>query len=574
MTKEFLEPLKEERQMNAIAISNACASSNVEIRWHSINWAGCHQNVRRLQARIVKATQEGRWGKVKSLQWLLTHSLSGKALAVKQVTENQGKKTPGVDGATWSTPEAKMAALKSLKRHGYRPQPLRRIYIPKSNGGERPLGIPTMKDRAMQALYRMALDPVAETTGDRNSYGFRTGRSTADAMEKIHTCLAWKRSATWVLEGDIKGCFDNISHDWMLAYVPIDKVMLKAWLKCGFVEEGRWFDTASGTPQGGIISPTLANMVLDGMEALIEKTIPSTTRKGKVAKINFVRYADDFIVTGASKELLENEIKPAIERFLADRGLKLSEEKTVVSHIDEGFDFLGFNVRKYDGKLLIKPGKKHVKRFLDKIRAEIDSRKTAKQVNLIGRLNPIIRGWANYYRHKVSKETFGKVDHAIWSKLWQWAKRRHPKKGLRWIKDKYFPTHETRNWVFTATSDETGKVLTLYRASDTRIIRHKAIRSDANPYDLRWEEYFENRLDFKMLNSMVGRRKLIGLWLSQEEKCPNCDEPITQGTGWHVHHVIWRSRGGSDGCSNLVMLHPNCHRQIHAKEQSVAAGSK
>jgi RNA-directed DNA polymerase len=553
--------------MKASVKTNACAPSNIKMDWHSIDWGKRHQNVRRLQARIVKATKEGRWGKVKSLQWLLTHSLSGKAIAVKQVTENRGKRTPGVDGQTWSTPEKKMAALKSLRRHGYRPQPLRRIYIPKSNGKKRPLGIPTMKDRAMQALYRLALDPIAETTGDRNSYGFRTERSTADVMEKIHTFLSQGYSASWILEGDIKGCFDNISHDWMLSNIPMDKMMLKSWLKCGFVETGRLFETTAGTPQGGIISPTLANMVLDGMGALIEQVTPKKSLRGRSAKINFVRYADDFIVTGASKEILEIEIKPAIERFMAERGLKLSEEKTVISHIADGFDFLGFNVRKYDGKLLIKPGKKQVKRFLDKIRAEIESRKSVKQVNLIGALNPIIKGWAAYYRHKVSKETFGKVDHAIWEKLWQWAKRRHPNKGFRWIKEKYFRSDKTRNWVFAATDEKTGKRWSLYRASDTKIVRHKAIKADANPYDVQWEQYFEERCDYKMLNTLHGRRWLIGLWLAQEQRCPKCGERITKDTGWNSHHKLLRSKGGSDGRHNRVLLHPNCHRQLHAKNQ-------
>jgi RNA-directed DNA polymerase len=549
--------------MNAALPDIACASSGMEIHWHSIDWAECHQSVRRLQARIVKATKEGRWGKVKALQWLLTHSWSGKTLAVKRVTENDGKKTSGVDKVTWSTPEAKMAGLKSLKRRGYKPLPLRRIYIPKSNGGRRPLGIPAMRDRAMQALYRLALDPVAETTGDRNSYGFRTSRSTADAMEKVHTVLSWKRSASWILEGDIKGCFDNISHDWMLTHISMDKAMLKGWLKSGFVVTGRWFDTASGTPQGGIISPTLANMVLNGMEEMIERTIPSSTRKGKAAKINFIRYADDFIVTGVSKEILEDEIKPAIERFLAERGLRLSEAKTTVTHINGGFDFLGFNVRKYDGKLLIKPGKKQVKRFLEKIRAEIDAQKTAKQINLIGLLNPIIRGWANYYRHKVSSETFGRVDHAIWRRLWQWAKRRHPKKGLRWIKDKYFHSRGSRNWVFAATSEATGKTLTLYRASDTKIVRHRAIKGDANPYDPEWERYFEERTDLKTLASLHGRKKLIAIWRSQKGRCHVCCEPVTKDTGWNLHHVVWKRLGGKDTRENLRMLHPNCHRQLH-----------
>jgi RNA-directed DNA polymerase len=219
-------------------------------------------------ARIVKATREGRSGKVKALQWMLTHSFSGKALAVRRVTENQSKKTPGVDSITWFTPEAKFQAILSLKRHGYRPQSLRRIYIPKANGKMRPLGIPTLKDRAMQALYLLALEPVAETTADGRSFGFRPERSTADAMEQYFKTLSRKVVAPqWILEGDIKGCFDNISHDWLLANIPTDRTILKKWLKAGCMEDRQLFPTEAGTPQGGIISPTLANFVWDGLEA-------------------------------------------------------------------------------------------------------------------------------------------------------------------------------------------------------------------------------------------------------------------------------------------------------------------
>jgi len=259
--------------MNAGSKTLACAFSNNAVAWHEIDWSQAHRNVRRLQARIVKATQEGRWGKVKSLQWLLTHSLSGKAIAVKQVTENQGKKTPGVDGETWSTPQAKTAALKSLKRRGYQPKPLKRVYIPKSNGKKRPLGIPVMRDRAMQALYLLALDPVAETLADRNSYGFRKGRSTHDAIEQCFKVLCKGSFAKWVLEGDIRGCFDHISHEWMEANIPMDQVILRRWLKAGVIEKGKLFPTVEGTPQGGIISPTLANMVLDGLEERLARTI-------------------------------------------------------------------------------------------------------------------------------------------------------------------------------------------------------------------------------------------------------------------------------------------------------------
>jgi RNA-directed DNA polymerase len=466
------------------AASEACASSTGEVHWHSINWAQCHRTVRRLQTRIVKATQEGRHGKVKALQWLLTHSFSGKALAVKRVTENRGKNTPGVGQETWSTPNAKSQAILSLKRCGYKPLPLRRVYIPKSNGKMRPLGIPAMKDRAMQALYLLTLEPVAETKADKNSYGFRSERPTADAIEQCFCALGKKTSSQWILEGDIKGCFDNISHCWLLKNIPTDKVILQKWLKAGYIDKRTLFATDAGTPQGGVVSPTVMNMTLDGLEAMLRKRYPQK----KAIKINFIRYADDFIITGSSKELLENEVKPMVEQSLSTRGLELSQEKTRITHIDEGFDFLGQNIRKYNGKLLIKPSKKNVKAFLDKVRAIVKENKSAKQVSLINLLNPVIRGWANYHRHVVASRTFHTVDNKIWRLLWQWAKRRHPKKGKGWIKDKYFKKMNTRNRVFV---EETGellpngkpKMVKLFNANDTPIRRHIKIKAGANPFD-------------------------------------------------------------------------------------------
>ena len=232
-----------------------CAASGPASQWEQIDWSQCEQKVRRLQARIVKATQEGRHGKVKALQWLLTHSFCGRALAVKRVTNNQGKNTPGVDGAIWSTPASRYRAIDTLRRRGYQPLPLRRVYIPKANGKLRPLGIPTMKDRAMQALYLLALLPVAETTADPHSYGFRPKRSTADAIEQCFTALSQRNSAQWVLEGDIRGCFDNFSHSWLLKHIPMDQAILRQWLQAGYVDEGSLFETRAGTPQGGVISP-------------------------------------------------------------------------------------------------------------------------------------------------------------------------------------------------------------------------------------------------------------------------------------------------------------------------------
>lgn len=541
------------------AATLACAP--FDMTWSGISWIEVQRQVRRLQARIVKATQVGKHDKVKALQWLLTHSFSGKALAVKRVTENKGKNTPGVDKVTWKTPEAKINAIASMKRRGYSPLPLRRVLIPKKNGKTRPLGIPVMKCRAMQALHLLALEPVAETTADLNSYGFRPERSTADAGKQCFNSLVQKTSAEWVLEADIQGCFDKISHDWMIANIPTDKAVLKKWLKAGFVYQNELFPTESGTPQGGIISPALANMTLDGLESMLAEKFPNAKRTGR--KMNMVRYADDFIITGNSKEWLEHEVKPAAVEFLAERGLVLSPEKTKITHIREGFNFLGWNIRKYHDKLLMKPSKANVKAHLDKIREVINGNKTAKQANLIRLLNPVLRGWANYHSHVVAKKTFGKVDTYVWSMLWQWAVRRHPNKGDRWVKKKYFKSRGTRAWVFAATEekeDGTQKDIILLKEFDTPIVRHIKIKADANPHDPQWEPYFESRWGKKMLRSSRGRRKLYWVWLRQDGLCSTCQEPITKNTLWDVRYIVKRTDGGTNAASNLRMHHLNCHR--------------
>jgi len=542
-----------------VAKTDAVSSGKLEVSWHQINWYKALQHVRRVQLHIAKATREGKTRKVKSLQRLLTHSFHAKALAVKRVTENQGKATPGVDGQTWSTPKDKFQAISSLIRKGYKPLPLRRMYIPKSNGKMRPLGIPTMKDRAMQALHKLALEPAAETLADKNSYGFRPERSCADAIEQTFTVLSKKSSAQWILEGDIKSCFDEISHDWLLNNVPINKVILRKWLKAGYIDRKKLFLTVAGTPQGGIISPTLSNMALDGLEMELK---PFLKRKA-----HFVRYADDFIVTSNSIELLEQEVIPVIIRFLKERGLTLSEEKTKVTHIDEGFDFLGQNVRKYSGKLLIKPSKKNVNNILEKVRKVLKKHKTAKQDKVIKVLNPIIRGWANYHRHVVAKETFSWVDYQIWQKLWQWCKRRHPNKGRRWIKTRYFHVIGPRNWVFAAKKDN-GKTeyMELYAAASTPIRRHIKIKSEACPYDMVWEPYFEKRKTQKVKDDPALHGMVKKLWQTQKGKCPICQGDITKETGRNEHRVIPGLQGGKYILSNLQLLHPNCHRQLHNQD--------
>lgn len=533
--------------------------------WHDIDWREAHENVRRLQARIVKAEKEGKGHKVKALQHLLTHSFSGKAIAVRRVTENQGKNTPGVDKVTWSSPKSKRMAVRSLKRRGYRPQPLRRVYIPKLNGTMRPLGIPTMKDRAMQALYLLALDPVAECRSDPNSYGFRKERACRDAIEQCFITLAKRASPHWVLEGDIKSCFDKIDHDWLLAHVPSDRAILQKWLKSGYMEKDAFFETEEGTPAGGIISPVLANLALDGLEQEL-KNLPNNH------KVHLIRYADDFVVTGMSREQLETVVKPCVEKFLLERGLSLSPEKTTITHIETGFDFLGQNVRKYNGKLLIKPAKKSIQRFLLGIRTFVKQNAQLPAGELIVNLDRKIRGWANYHRHVVSKKTFHDVDMHLYRCLWQWAKRRHPTKSGQWIRKRYFCTRDKAHWVFFGTTrDREGGIVTHYlrRATTTSIVRHTKIKSAANPYDPAWEVYFEQRLGVQMEANLRGRRQLSRLWKEQEGKCPVCGQPITKLTGWHNHHLTPRVLGGPDVSSNRVLLHPNCHSQVHAQGLTV-----
>lgn len=545
------------------------ASSQTGVEWHDIDWRKVHQNVRRLQARIVKATQEKRWGKVKTLQRLLTRSFSGKALAVKRVTENQGKRTPGIDGEVWSTPTSKWQGLKALQQRGYHAQPLRRIYIPKPNGnGKRPLSIPTMHDRAMQALYKLALDPVAETIGNPNSYGFRKERSTADAIQQCFNILGQRYSAQWVLEADIRSCFDKISHEWLEKHIPIEKPILKQWLKAGFIDKRQRFSTLEGVPQGGIISPVIANLTLDGLETELQTRFPKNTRQGQAAKVNLVRFADDFIITGCNRQLLQDEVKPLVETFLRERGLELSVNKTHITHVEAGFDFLGKNIRKYGNKLLIKPSTKNVKTFLTKVRTIIKTNKAISAGQLILVLNPIIKGWANYHRHMVSSQTFSRVDTHIFKALWWWAKRRHPSKTKAWVHQRYFGASHRRRWAFSdlvQTSEGQTQRVWLQSAANIPIKRHIKVRMDANPYDPQWETYFEKRIDTKMLSELKGKDVLRRLWLRQQGICPICHQKITKQTGWHSHHVVWRSLGGHDGITNRVLLHPNCHRQLHAK---------
>lgn len=533
-----------------------CASAHdAPTAWSTIDWSRHRIIVRKLQERIVKARQAGRHSKVQSLQWLLTHSYSARLLAVKQVTSSQGSRTSGVDHVRWATDTAKAKAVSSLKRRGYRPPTLKRIHIHKSNGKTRRLGIPTMKDRAMQALYLLALEPLAETTADVVSYGFRKKRCTQDTIEQCFTDLAKEKSPQWVLEGDIKGCFDHISHQWLIQNIPMDKRMLGKWLKCGFVFKQQLFPTNEGTPQGGIISPVLANMTLDGMQTLLSCYQPTTKDNRRYSpKVNLVRYADDFIITGRSRELLEIEVLPRLKKFLEERGLALSEEKTLITHIDQGFDFLGFNIRKYKGKLLTMPQKKKVNSFTQKVYKVIESNKAVSQEMLINLLNPIISGWGNYYRHGVSSVVFNKADHRIFNKLLQWCYRRHKHKGKRWIINKYFHKSGNREWCFMLRQEDnvTRYSPKLKRLTDIKIVRHPKITNAANPFDPWWQPYFAKRQTQQMRASLSGRNSLLHIWIRQKHLCPLCKEPIDKERKWIVTELT------RNGKRSKYLIHLEC----------------
>jgi RNA-directed DNA polymerase len=478
--------------------SARCAAPAHFKTWKSIDWDSAEKRVRSLQLRIAKAIREGKKSKAKALQWLLSHSMAAKALAVRRVTQNKGAKTPGVDNVRWKSNSQKLQAAQSLVRKGYKALPLRRLYIKKKNGKLRPLGIPTMKDRAMQALYLFALEPIAETLADRGSYGFRKHRSCHDALERCYIHLSRKDSATWVLEGDIKGCFDNISHQWLMENTLMDKVILQQWLKAGFMDNKRLFPTDTGTPQGGIISPTLANITLDGLEKEIDKAFgivirPDGCRKNNINKLHLIRYADDFIVTASSREVLEEQVKPLIENFLLARGLQLSQEKTHITHISDGFNFLGQNVRLYSkNKLLIRPTKESILSIKEKLKAIIVRHRGSNAAQLTYHLNPVITGWANYHRHACSKKAFYLLDRILFRNLWNWMRRSHNNLGYRKIVSMYFKTIGNRRWVFYGKFKD-GLHIHLRSFGYVKIRRHQLIRGAAHPFDPIWNDYLNKR---------------------------------------------------------------------------------
>ena len=356
----------------------------------------------------------------------------------------------------------------------------------------------------MQALYKLALAPVAETTADGNSYGFRESRSCADAIQAGFNALSKPNSAKWVLEADIAGCFDNISLEWLLNNIQMDKTILNKWLTAGYVENGIMYPSRKGTPQGGIISPTLANMTLDGLEEVVRNAVPRRSR------VNFIRYADDFIITGKSKRLLEEKVKPAVIKFLAERGLALSEEKTKFTHIKNGFTFLGQTFRKRGKKLHIKPSKEGILALIQKVGTIITKHVSAPMPALIKKLNQTLRGWANYHRHVVAAEAFSRVDTYVFEQLWRMVIKRHQNKSKSWLFKKYWTVSGLKH-VFAVKAKTKKKVAKNYqvvRICTIGIRRFVKVIAAANPYMPEFGKYFwkrRNKKDSKLLPAMSSR---------------------------------------------------------------------
>lgn len=536
-------------------------SKGQELAWQDLNWTATERIVKQLQARIFRATQEKAFKKLKSLEKLLIRSRAAKLLATRQVSqENRGKQSAGVDGVKVETPEQRLNLAQSLSYKQYQPKPVRRVMIPKSNGQQRPLGIPTIYDRAMQALTKLALEPEWESRFEANSYGFRAGRSAMDAIDALHKTLCQKGASEWILDADIKACFDTLDHQAILAKIKLFKSTFYRWLKVKVVTSEQIISNDKGTPQGGVISPLLANIALDGMERLFgcenqqgQAVLPSR-RKGKDKGLQVVRYADDFVVSAPSKEVLQDYVIPKLQAFLKTQGLELNRAKTRIVHITEGFDFLGFTIRRFRNKLLVFPQKEKVFDHLRKLRQYLRSNLHSSPLQVIKDLNPIIRGWSNYYRHVSAKAVFQKLDHLLWQKLWAWAKRRHPDKSATWLKNKYF----NQAWLLHA------EKAVLLRYSATPITRHVKVRGKASPFNATQKEYWQARKRRRLARETYKQEQLL-LLRKQRGKCALCGTILEQRDLIDEHHLQGRSIPNPQALDNRVLTHRWCHHAFHQR---------
>ena len=570
-------------------MSNASISKTTP-EWNTINWAKIQRKVFKLQKRIFQAVRSGNKVKAKKLQKLLLKSHYAKLLAIRKVTQdNQGKKTAGVDGIKALSPKLRLKLVNELKLKGYKAKALRRVWIPKPGKDEkRPLGIPTIKDRAMQALVKSALEPYWEAQFEGTSYGFRPGRSAHDAIGRIYQAI--NKTARYVLDADIAKCFDKINHDYLLSKVDCPyniKRTIKQWLKSGVMDRGIFEKTKNGTPQGGVISPLLANIALHGMVEHIENHFPSTKRKedGSLKqgyKPKIIRYADDFVILHENYEVIL-QCKDLIAQWLKQVDLELKPEKTSIRHTlkcishngkttKPGFDFLGFNIRSYPvgkhhsgktgGKVnginvskiigfktIIKPSKKNILAHHETIKKIINSTKNDSQEALIVRLNPVIRGWCNYYRTVASKETFSSEDNTLWEMLRAWTvSRKKNKRPVRKVFRKYFSNGKVGKWTFQT------KEMSLYYHAETEIKRHQLVKPKASPYDGNWTYWSKRMGKYPETPTRVAI-----LLKKQKGICNQCKQYFTPDDLIEIDHIIPKSQGGKDNYKNYQALHRHCH---------------
>lgn len=533
---------------------------NPMYEWDTIPWHKLEKSVFKLQKRIYQASIRGNRQQVRKLQKLLINSWSAKTLAVRRVSQdNKGKKTAGIDGVKSLTQKRRLKLVESLDLNR-KAKPTRRVWIPKPGKTEkRPLGIPVMHDRATQALAKLALEPEWEAKFEATSYGFRPGRSCHDAIQTIHDNL--RHYGKYVLDADIAGCFDNINHDALLKKIntyPKMNRLIAQWLKAGIMDGNSFFNSKAGTPQGGVISPLLANIALHGLEDLI---------KGINKKAYYVRYADDFVVLHNDRTVIET-CKDAIESWLTNVGLELKPSKTRITHTlnkyegNLGFDFLGFHIRQYPMgkyrsgkkakgfKTLIKPSKDSIKRHINKIHEVLSKGKALSQSAIISKLNPIIRGWTNYFSTKVSSEAFKYLTHKTVKMLMRWTRRRHPKKPLKWVKNKYFTTHKGYQWTFFDNNFH------LLRHSQTPIKRWVKVSGKRSPYDGDWI-YWSKRM---ASHPQISNEKSF-LLKQQKGICSHCKLHFTVNDLLEVHHIDGNHQNWQ--WNNRTLLHRHCHDKVH-----------
>lgn len=546
-------------------------------RWESVDWQKLTRWVRRLMQRIFRAESRGNKRLVRNLQRLLVRSQAALLLSIRKVTQvNKGKRTAGIDGYKVLTPPRRVELynrMKDMSITRHKPKPAKRIYIPKKNRKLRPLGIPVIVDRVYENIVTMALEPQWEARFESTSYGFRPKRSTHDAIEAIFKKLAPANGRTWIFEGDFRSCFDHLSHEFIMKQLGCFpyRAVIRRWLKAGYVDNGVFHETQEGSPQGALCSPLLANIALHGMEEELGITYYRriSKRDGVIHEIKsshaLVRYADDFIILCRTREEAES-MYGKLQPYLLKRGLELAEDKTRITHITEGFNFLGFNVRKYKVgkklKLLIKPSKESVQKARDKIKETFHQMRGCNVKTLIKNLNPLLRGFGYYWRHQVAKKIFSTMDSYVFGKVVRHLKRLHPNKSWKWIKKRYFKPdihgQSKDRWLLTAPN----KPVQLIKMAWIPIERHTMIKYTSSPYDSALEEYFHRR-DIKEFHdcNILSRQKLSK---QQNYSCPLCRTLILDSEErLEKHRKIPGHHGGTDEYKNLQLVHASCHKDHH-----------